>query len=277
MTRKKQRSNARSPAISAEVVERALRSVFAPPEHAIFFEVPAGTGAAGRRRVADAVAMSLWPSRGLEIVGVEIKTSRSDWLRERKNPEKAEEIAAYCDRWALATAEGVAKPEEIPRAWDWFVVSGEGRISPARRGVATAAKPPDRTFVAALLRSAEKTVAAAQAEARAAKSDAERKAALAVKEGLAGITAEVAGDARRRKHVADAALAAMVTDALGTGVGDLLRDKSFAPTLAAVRRLRLGDDFRGIVAALEHAARTAGTLAFDIKTIAKDLSDGGTE
>ena len=176
-----------------------------------------------------------------------------------------------------------------PRAWrnrrkypglgtgSWFRARGG---FPRRGGVATAAKPPDRTFVAALLRSAAKTVAAAKAEARAARSEAERKAALAVKEALAGITAEVAGDARRRKHVADAALAAMVTDALGTGVGDLLRDKSFAPTLAAVRRLRLGDDFRGLggsVAALEHAARTAGTLAFDIKTIAKDLSDGGTE
>jgi len=32
--------------------------------------------------------MDLWPSGGLEIHGHEVKVSRSDWLRELKEPEK---------------------------------------------------------------------------------------------------------------------------------------------------------------------------------------------
>ena len=51
----------------------------------------------------DAVIMSLWPSRGLELHGVEIKVSRADWKREAADPAKAEAIAAYCDAGELAS------------------------------------------------------------------------------------------------------------------------------------------------------------------------------
>ena len=41
----------------------------------------------------------VWPSRGLYLHGFEIKVHRNDWLRELKNPAKAEEIAGYCHFW----------------------------------------------------------------------------------------------------------------------------------------------------------------------------------
>ena len=57
----------------------ALR--YAPPAYAFFEEVRAQTGyAAGGS--ADGLALSLWPSRGIELHGFEVKVSRSDWLRE---------------------------------------------------------------------------------------------------------------------------------------------------------------------------------------------------
>ena len=39
-------------------------------------------GFAGGGRYADAIAMNLWPSRGLAVHGFEIKISRGDWQRE---------------------------------------------------------------------------------------------------------------------------------------------------------------------------------------------------
>jgi len=47
------------------------------------------------RRTADYVAMDLWPSKGLALHGHEIKVSRSDWLRELKEPEKAAEFIPW--------------------------------------------------------------------------------------------------------------------------------------------------------------------------------------
>ncbi len=63
-----------------------------------FFEVPNSTGFA-KSRTADAVAVCTWPSRGMEIHGIEIKSYRSDWLRELKQPEKSEPVQRFCDRW----------------------------------------------------------------------------------------------------------------------------------------------------------------------------------
>ena len=68
-----------------KVIE-ALRAMYPHPAHAIIFEFRGGTGW-GRVSRVDAIAMDLWPSEGLELIGFEIKTSRQDWLREVKNPE----------------------------------------------------------------------------------------------------------------------------------------------------------------------------------------------
>lgn len=140
--------------LNAEIKLR-LRAMFGPPEFAIFFEVAVGTGFGGQRRKADAVAMDMWPSRGMKITGFEVKVSRHDWLREKGNPVKAEAIAAYCDRWALVTAFGVAEQHEVPPAWDWYELSENGDALKLRqRGHETEAKPLDRSFVASLLRCA---------------------------------------------------------------------------------------------------------------------------
>ena len=57
----------------------ALKARFCLPAWAFF---PAVRNAAGfdANRTADGIAMSLWPSRGLEVYGFEIKVSRGDWL-----------------------------------------------------------------------------------------------------------------------------------------------------------------------------------------------------
>lgn len=85
------------------------------------------TGYGDQTRTADAVALSLWPSRGHELEGFEVKVSRSDWLGELKNHRKAEEIFQYCDRWWLVTSDKeIAKIEEIPTPWGWMAYTGNG-------------------------------------------------------------------------------------------------------------------------------------------------------
>lgn len=135
-------------------VRAALAKRFCAPEWAIMWEVSNGTGALGGQRYADAVAMSVWPSRGLELWGMEIKVSRADWKRESADPTKAELIAAYCDRWIVVTTPGVVSDvSELPPAWGWFEAT-DARIVQRKQAEKTDAKTCDRQFLAALLRRA---------------------------------------------------------------------------------------------------------------------------
>src|SRR5688572_18266988 len=96
-------------AVDASRVEYLLAKRFAPSAYAFLPQLRNGTGF-GRTRTADAVAMSLWPSRGIYLHGFEIKVGRGDWLSELRQPEKAEEIARFCKYWSLVAAEGVCDP-----------------------------------------------------------------------------------------------------------------------------------------------------------------------
>lgn len=134
-------------------VKAALRARFVAPEWAIFFEVGDGTGG-NQRRWADAVAMNMWPSRGLEIHGFEIKVSRSDWLRELKDPAKSAKVQQYCDRWWIITPKGIIKPGELPPTWGHYEVSEAGVIRQVVAAPQLEAVPVTRPFVAAMLRRA---------------------------------------------------------------------------------------------------------------------------
>lgn len=142
--------------MNATDVKIALRNAHPAPEWAIMFEVADATGAV-HSRLADAIAMNMWPSRGLAIVGYEVKVYRNDWLREIKKPQKAEAISSFCDHWNLITPPSIAKPEEIPEPWGWIEVQENGRLKTIKQAPKLDAKPPTREFVASMLRSAGKT------------------------------------------------------------------------------------------------------------------------
>lgn len=138
----------------AKTVWEQLRERYPAPEWALFFEVANGTGAT-TRRYADAVGASLFPSRGLDFHGFEVKTSRADWLRELKDPGKADVIASYCDFWWLVAGdEKVAAKDEIPRTWG-FLVSKNGELRQVKRAERLDAKPLDRKFAMAMFRRAD--------------------------------------------------------------------------------------------------------------------------
>lgn len=134
-------------------VKSALRARFCSPEWAIFFEVADGTGM-NQRRWADAVAMNMYPSRGMEIHGFEIKVSRSDWLRELKNPEKSSTVQQFCDRWWIVAPKELIKPGELPPTWGHYDVTPAGVIRQMVPAPKLEALLTTRSFMAAMIRRA---------------------------------------------------------------------------------------------------------------------------
>ena len=131
-------------------VRAALRFRYPAGTFALMQEVGNGTGFKCNRH-ADAVAVGLWPSRGLFIEGIEIKVSRSDWLKELSQPDKADDIAKWCDFWWVAVgSEEIVREGELPPNWGLLVLKGGKKQAP--KLVAARPQPLDRAFVAAMFR-----------------------------------------------------------------------------------------------------------------------------
>jgi len=132
----------------------SLRERYPSQEYALFTELRNATGG-GACRSADAVAMSLWLSRGLVLHGFEIKVSRSDWVSEMKKPEKAHEIAQYCDYWWLVIADaGMVHTGELPETWG-MMVPEKKTLRCMKQAHKMEAKAVDRKLVASMLRNAQ--------------------------------------------------------------------------------------------------------------------------
>lgn len=140
---------------SEEAILRALERCdrFGPPSNAFLTHVHPRVGGT---RESDGVSIGIWVSRGLLIQGIEVKTSRSDWLRELKKPEKAEgSVFRFCDRWWLATPRSVkvVREGELPSPWGHVAVDGRG-VHVEREAPDLQPDAVDRPFVAEVLRRA---------------------------------------------------------------------------------------------------------------------------
>lgn len=146
------KAKARPDPLSEPDLLHALGQRFCSPSYSFIPGVRNTTGYARTVRTADAIAMSLWPSRGLDLHGFELKSSRSDWKRELDNPEKAEEICAYCDRWWVVVGdESIIQPGELPGTWGLLAPRGQTLIVKVEAPQLTP-KPLDRKFLAAIMR-----------------------------------------------------------------------------------------------------------------------------
>lgn len=137
---------------------KLLQAKFSPPECAFFTEVANGTGGHCSRH-ADALVMGLWPSRGLHLSGFELKASRADWLRELKDPAKADVIATYCDYWWVVVCQAAFVADgELPKTWG-LMAADSGKLKVIVDAPKLEAKPVSRAFLAAICRkAAEQTV-----------------------------------------------------------------------------------------------------------------------
>lgn len=131
--------------------------------YAVAEHVPNTTSWAAR--IADFIAVDCYISqdrhmpRRYEVHGHEIKVTRSDWLTELRQPEKAQAFTPYVHRWWLVVADrSIVRDGELPDGWGLLVKAG-----PVLRRVTTAPlrepEPMPNGMLAALLRATAKTAA----------------------------------------------------------------------------------------------------------------------
>ena len=90
--------------------------------------------------------------------GHEVKVSRSDWLTELRDPEKAEAFRSYCDFWWLVVSEkSIVKVGELPIGWGLMVAVGDSVRVVARADRNPAVEPMTRDVQATFARAVTKT------------------------------------------------------------------------------------------------------------------------
>lgn len=136
--------------LTSKDVEILLERKFCAPEWAFFSQVPRET--AGASQIADGIAFNLWPSRGLPVIGFEIKVNRGDWLNELKQPAKSADIQKFCHNWYVVAPKDVVKPEELPKTWGWYEVQGKSRLIQRVKAPDLEPISLDPYFVAAIMR-----------------------------------------------------------------------------------------------------------------------------
>jgi hypothetical protein len=111
--------------VTARDICKALSQRYYQPEYKLAFEVE---GDYCRR--ADAVAMSMWPSRQNHIIGFEIKVSKRDLKCELECGAKAEACERHCNYWSLVVADGVIDDKmTIPQNWGIMVYKNDKLIT----------------------------------------------------------------------------------------------------------------------------------------------------
>lgn len=142
---------------TAAEIERLLSAKYAAPQYAFLAQVRSCTGASSAR-TADALALGLWPSRGIHLHGFEIKVHRSDWIKELRQPEKAEEICQFCDRWwVVVDHESIVEDGELPATWGLMVADGSS-LSVKAEAPLIPAKPLTKDMLAGILRKASEAM-----------------------------------------------------------------------------------------------------------------------
>jgi|SRR5665213_221063 len=133
-----------------------LKARYGPPDWGLLEEVRDGTGFATAGRSMDALAFGFWPSRGLEIIGFELKVSRSDWQRELAKPEKCESFFKYVDRWYMVFADDkILRPGELPSTWGALVPRGD-KLMCKVEAPKLESEPVNRLFLMSIVRNFQK-------------------------------------------------------------------------------------------------------------------------
>lgn len=143
-----------------DAIRKALRARYpsdgmrTSPRGVLLEEVRNATGFDATRSV-DAIGFNFWPSDGLSVTGYEIKASRSDWLRELKDPEKAFAFARYCDFWwVVAGSEKVVADGELPPNWGLFILNAKGKLHPVTPAAKLSPEPMSRAMLMSIVRAA---------------------------------------------------------------------------------------------------------------------------
>ena len=110
-------------------------------------------------RTLDFVAVDTWASGKLARHGAEVKVTRSDWLREMKDPAKSAPFLSWLTHFWLAVPDAsIVREGELPEGWGLLALRGQNLIAKVTAPRREAAPIPPQT-VASLLTAVSKTAA----------------------------------------------------------------------------------------------------------------------
>lgn len=260
-----------------QVYERVRNRFSQKGAYAFFRTVRAQLTTSGRtqERWADAVAMGLWKTRtDHELLGFEIKVSRSDWLRELKSHSKSEAVGRFCHRWWIAVGDKeIVKLDELPDTWGLLVPHGN-TMRVAKKAPKLEPEPMTRAFIASLLKRASESfdedalTRKIRAEIR---SEVEASSREAHQIAMSGLVRELeACQARERECLEQLQVAAdrnFRTEQIGRAIALLERLQGWRGSAAELKTMAgsLEADARSLG---DHAAtfRTAHALASELTT-----------
>lgn len=124
--------------------------------HVVLEQVAAGTGNMANRWV-DVVVFNMWRMHGLRRMAFEIKVSRSDFLRELKQPDKYEWCMQYFHEFWYVAPKDVIKLEDLPIGVGWLYPRGK-QLCTAREAVTNFTPKLDDEILASFMRSSWKAI-----------------------------------------------------------------------------------------------------------------------
>jgi hypothetical protein len=141
-------------------------------QYVIAEKIPTSPGTYVGDRIADAIVLDTWATAPTALTpeeyqrrawnerqsihGFEVKVSRSDWLTELHDPEKAEAWARYCHYFWLVASDRAIVRDDLPEGWGLLVPHGPSlRVaqSPKRRNP----DPMPMPVIVSLTRAVQKT------------------------------------------------------------------------------------------------------------------------
>ena len=140
-------------AMSSPEIIKALATLHNGRHWLFIPELRIGTGyGKGAEPRIDAWAMHPWPSKRLMHVAYEVKVSRSDFLRELRQPVKRRPAVMLSNLFYFATPPGVIKHGELPIEAGLVEVDPNGRCETKVDAPWRDSYPPTWSFVASVLR-----------------------------------------------------------------------------------------------------------------------------
>lgn len=92
-----------------------------------------------------------------ELIGFEIKVSRSDLLTELRNPGKAEHWKQHCHRWYLVVPDKQIVGAALPEEWGLISTSKTGQLRAVRTAPKLESKPMSDQVLAQYVRAIAQT------------------------------------------------------------------------------------------------------------------------
>lgn len=102
------------------------------PRFIVAVQVNNGAGFSYNRTI-DAVVFDTWPSGGLHLHGLEIKSTKADLRRELQNTEKFAGFAQHLDQFSIVAPRGVVDIKLLPPKWGLYVEIDDGTVRARRK------------------------------------------------------------------------------------------------------------------------------------------------